>query len=98
MHIKRGNIYGILLFVLLIMLFIGLSTSKPPTVGFTVKQNTCFEGTAFGECSLVKPKYCDDGALKHICQKCGCNTDEVCQNDGSCLPKCEDGTVFQLLL
>ena len=94
MHNKRVNYFGILLFIFLIMILIGLSTSKQPAVGFAVKQNKCFEGTAFGECSLVKPKYCDNGALKPICQKCGCNPDEVCQDDGTCLRKCSDGTLF----
>ena len=94
MQNKRGNIYGILLSLLMFVILIGLFTSKPPTAGFATKATKCFEGTAIGECSFVKPKYCDNGALKSNCQKCGCNVDEVCQDDGTCLRKCADGTLF----
>jgi len=93
MNYKRGNLYGILLLVLLVVVMMGLFEPKIPT-GFAVKENKCFDGTAFGECSSLQSRYCDNGALKKDCQRCGCNTDEVCQNDGSCLPKCADGTVF----
>ena len=94
MHNKKGNIFGILFLALMLITVLGIFTSNQPATGFAVRSNTCFEGTDFGECSDIKPKYCDDGAFKNDCGRCGCSEGEVCQEDGSCLPKCEDGTVF----
>jgi len=94
MYNKRGNFFGVLLIVLMLAVLLGLFAVKPPITGFATKATKCFEGTEFDECSYVKPKYCDGGALKSNCQKCGCNADEVCQDDGICLRKCSDGTLF----
>ena len=91
---KKGNFYGILVLVILAVTVAGLFTSKSLTTGFAVKSTKCFEGTAFSECSLIKPKYCDNGALKPDCKRCGCNENEVCQDDGNCLQKCLDGTLY----
>ncbi len=91
---KRGNLYGILLLILMAVIVTGLFTTNSLTTGFAVKSTKCFEGTAFGECSAVKPKYCDNGALKPDCRRCGCNENEACQSDGACLQKCLDGTLF----
>src|SRR3989338_10457312 len=91
---KTGNFYGILVLILLFVTVLGLFTSKSLTTGFAVKSTACFEGTAFGECSNVKPKYCDNGALKPDCSKCGCNKNEFCHDDGTCLQKCSDGTLY----
>ena len=91
---KRGNLYGILLLVLMAVVVTGLFTTNSFTTGFAVKSTKCFEGTAFGECSGIKPKYCDNGALKPDCQRCGCNENEACQSDGTCLQKCADETLF----
>jgi len=49
----------------------------------------CSDGTLQDECSTTKPKYCQFssvGVLELIdnCQKCGCSSSQVCQNDGSC--------------
>lgn len=90
---ESANYYGALLLLLIFVVWIGIFTETQAT-GFAVKTNKCFEGTNFGECSSVQPKYCDNGAFKNDCGRCGCRADEVCQVDGSCLPKCEDGTVF----
>ena len=84
MYNKRGNFYGILLSFLMIIILIGLFTSDSETTGFATKTTKCFEGTDFGECSPVKPKYCDNGALKPDCQKCGCIEGRICQEDGNC--------------
>jgi len=94
MHKKEVKIAGILLLLLLAVTMIGLLTPKSETTGFAVKRDKCFEGTAFGECSSVQPKYCDKGALKPDCQRCGCSSSEVCQADGTCLQKCSDGTLY----
>tara|TARA_Y100000294_G_C8561911_1_gene339400 strand:+ start:523 stop:1341 length:819 start_codon:yes stop_codon:yes gene_type:complete len=94
MYNKRGNFYGILLSFLMIIILIGLFTSDSETTGFATKTTKCFEGTDFGECSPVKPKYCDNGALKPDCQKCGCIEGRICQEDGNCLQTCSDGTLF----
>ena len=94
MHNKRGNFYGILLLLLMFVTVLSLFTADPVATGFAVKTTKCFEGTSSGECSPVKPKYCDNGALKPDCERCGCREDEVCQNDGNCLQKCSDGTLY----
>ena len=91
---ESSNFYGTLLLVLMLVTVVGIFTEEPIATGFTIKKVKCIEGTSFGECSIVKPRYCDNGALKNDCQRCGCREDEVCQPDSSCLPKCEDGTVF----
>ena len=88
------KITGILLLVLLSITIIGLLTSNSDTTGFAVKRDKCFEGTSIGQCSVVQPKYCDNGALKPDCQRCGCSRGEACQADGTCLQKCSDGTLF----
>lgn len=95
MHNKRGNFYGMLLLLIMTFALLALFAAKSPTTGFAVKENKCFEGTAYGECSFVKPKYCDNGAFKPNCRKCGCNKDEFCQDDGNCVQKCSDGTLFE---
>ena len=91
---KRMNYYGVLFFVLILITVLGIIASTPSPTGFAVEGNKCFDGTDSGQCSFIKPKYCDNGALKSDCQRCGCNEDEVCQSDGSCLLKCSDGTPF----
>ncbi len=45
----------------------------------------CPDGTAHGQCSTTKPKYCDNGNLINKCNECGCNNSYNCQTDGSCL-------------
>jgi len=94
MHNKRGRFFGVMLSLLMLVVLLGLFATKLPSTGFATKSTKCFEGTEFDECSYLKPKYCDNGALKPNCQKCGCNVDEVCQDDGNCLRKCSDGTLF----
>ena len=94
MHNKRANFYGILVLALIIVAILGIVTAGPSPTGFAVEGNKCLEGTSSGQCSSIKPKYCDNGALKSDCGRCGCSEDEVCQDDGSCLQKCSDGTPF----
>ena len=88
------NYYGVLLFVIILITILGIIASGPSPTGFAVEGNKCFDGTDSGQCSSIKPKYCDNGALKSNCGRCGCSEDEVCQSDGSCLLKCSDGTPF----
>jgi len=38
----------------------------------------CSDGTMFGQCSLIKPQYCDDGSLINNCSQCGCPTNLNC--------------------
>ncbi|GAH87286.1 unnamed protein product, partial [marine sediment metagenome] len=47
-------------------------------------QQKCADGTLYGECSVNKPKHCDNGTLINKCSICGCPTDQLCQTDGSC--------------
>ena len=94
MHNKRANFYGILVLALIIVAILGIVTTRPSPTGFAVDGNRCFDGTDSGQCSFIKPKYCDNGALKSDCGRCGCAEDEVCQSDGTCLLKCSDGTEF----
>ncbi len=55
---------------------------------------TCSDSTPYGQCSLTKPKYCDNGNLIDNCQECGCDDDTYCYGgpensyyykSGSCL-------------
>ena len=64
-----GNFYGVLLLVLMVVTLIGLSTAKPSTTGFAVKdvsdfsefaveifdseQQVCADGSFFQECSTL---------------------------------------------
>ena len=44
----------------------------------------CEDGTLYGKCSSIKPKYCDNGNLINNCSLCGCPLFYECQSDGSC--------------
>lgn len=90
---KRGQVLDVIVIILFIIAFAGVFLSEPKITG-KVTKDTCFEGTEYGKCSSVKPKYCDNGALKPNCQKCGCPSDQVCIENGECIPKCSDGTLF----
>jgi hypothetical protein len=45
---------------------------------------TCSDGTAYGQCSTTKPKYCDNGNLVDKCKPCFCDLGKECQADGNC--------------
>ena len=60
-----------------------------------IQEKVCNDGTEYFECSITKPGYCDNGVLVNKCQKCGCESDGICQPDGSCLVRrCADGTTY----
>ncbi|PIN90208.1 hypothetical protein COU57_04175 [Candidatus Pacearchaeota archaeon CG10_big_fil_rev_8_21_14_0_10_32_14] len=45
----------------------------------------CYDGTPYGECSLSKPLFCNEGSLINKCSICGCPNDNyLCQEDGIC--------------
>lgn len=90
---KRGQAFSVLVVILLVIVLAGIFVSGPGITG-RVTKDTCFEGTEYGMCSSVKPKYCDNGALKPNCQECGCPADQVCLETGECILKCSDGTLF----
>lgn len=47
----------------------------------------CVDGTIDGECSSLKPKYCDKGVLVDNCSKCGCPPGTLCNpGKGCCFP------------
>lgn len=46
----------------------------------------CFDGTSYGQCTQIPPKYCDNGDLINKCSLCGCQGGEECQPDESCTP------------
>lgn len=47
--------------------------------------SVCLDDTIAGQCSITKPKYCDNsGKLIDNCMECGCPSDHSCQEDGSC--------------
>ena len=48
----------------------------------TETEKKCSDGTVFGECSLNKPDYCNNGKIEENCGLCGCEKGE-CIN-GSC--------------
>lgn len=50
----------------------------------------CANGTPFGQCSISKPKYCDNGNLVNRCSLCGCPLGQQCQTDENCaIPSAE---------
>jgi len=45
----------------------------------------CSDNTAYGACSLTKPKYCDSGTLVNRCATCGCQSGTSCNSvSGAC--------------
>ncbi|MFH1072869.1 MAG: FG-GAP-like repeat-containing protein [Nanoarchaeota archaeon] len=45
----------------------------------------CADETAYGECSLAQPLFCEDGSLVPRCQLCNCPTGGVCdEEEGYC--------------
>ena len=63
--------------------------------------STCSDGTPYGECSVNKPKYCNNGILIDDCVRCGCPEGQTCnETSGSCYEPgegaciAEDGTAF----
>jgi len=38
----------------------------------------CSDGTRYGNCSVAKPKYCDNGNLVNRCDVCGCPINQNC--------------------
>ena len=90
---KRGNVFNIVAFGILVVALLGALISGDNITGFAVK-DTCFEGTEYGKCSFVQPKYCDKGALKPNCQECGCPANQECLDTGECILKCSDDTLF----
>ncbi len=51
----------------------------------------CSDGTPYGQCSINKPKYCDNGNLVDNCQLCNCSYGYYCKGDGSCGQDCTSG-------
>ena len=96
---KKGNYYGMLLSVLLVVTLLGLFTSEPETTGFVVLENeqvadsfdlsqmgqgSCADGSLYQECStIIKSKYCDNGKLVDYCELCG-GREGTCF-DGKCV-------------
>lgn len=56
----------------------------------------CLDGTAYGQCTATKPKYCQDGGLVNKCQTCGCPTGQICQADGACCESSKTDLVMHL--
>lgn len=61
----------------------GLAAENRVTIN--VASGQCSDGTLYGQCSTVKPKYCDNGTLINKCSLCGCPSGQQCQADGSCI-------------
>jgi len=46
---------------------------------------SCSDGTPYGRCSVIKPKYCNNGVLIDYCSLCGCLSGTQCSPlNGSC--------------
>jgi len=53
-------------------------------VGVVIKPNktsVCKEGTSYGECSSIKPYYCEEGILVENASVCGCSNVSVVSGD-----------------
>jgi len=80
------------LFLLMFVVYLierpqGGSTPSPqPGNGQTEPdREKCSDGTLYGQCSAIQPKYCDNGALKKNCQRCGCPASGECDaGSGEC--------------
>jgi len=50
---------------------------------------TCSDGTSYGQCSIFKPKICDNGKLINKCSICGCQSSIFydCTDNGNCNKK-----------
>jgi hypothetical protein len=55
-----------------------ITTTPTPTV------QKCTDGTLYGQCSVNKPKYCDNGNLINKCSICGCSSGFECYTNESC--------------
>lgn len=64
----------------------GEIASKSVSFSVTGRGNAsyCSDGTAEGECSAAKPKYCNKAALIDNCNACGCASG-TCNNNGLCV-------------
>jgi len=60
------------------------STTSSTSSSTTTAIAYCSDGTSYGACSLIQPKYCSNGNLIDKCSTCGCPTNYVCQNDDTC--------------
>jgi hypothetical protein len=47
-------------------------------------QQKCSDGTLYNQCSINKPKYCDNGNLVDNCSICGCIGENICRQSGKC--------------
>lgn len=72
---------------------IGQILAKAERIPSTVVDK-CSDGTMYGECAAVRPRFCYSGMLMDLCagpdsilgndDDCGCPELMVCQTDGSC--------------
>ena len=55
----------------------------------------CSDGSAAGNCSAIKPKFCNNGNFVYACATCGCPEGDICTINGLCSKlQCSDGTTF----
>ena len=50
----------------------------------------CADGTLYGQCSINKPAYCENGILVQKCSLCGCSQKGVCLTGEDCLALSEN--------
>jgi hypothetical protein len=63
----------------------------------TKEGTNCDDGTINASCSTTKPLYCQDETLIDNCAECGCENEEICQEDGSCTVEiCSDNTPYDV--
>jgi hypothetical protein len=56
----------------------------PPKEEKSVVQK-CADRTLYGQCSINKPKYCENGNLVNKCFICGCPAGQQCETNGNCI-------------
>ncbi|MBR9705215.1 S8 family serine peptidase [Candidatus Pacearchaeota archaeon] len=47
------------------------------------ENNTCSDGTPYGACSSNQPQFCAYGYLVDDCNACGCEGENICNNDSN---------------
>jgi hypothetical protein len=66
----------------------------------TIIIQACSDGTPYGKCSSIEPKFCDNGNLIDKCSICGCSSNQKCRNDscgkGSVVLFIDENTYNQL--
>lgn len=63
----------------------GQTASGDNCVTIQAQQQTCTDGTLFGQCSPTRPLFCNNGVLINRATTCGCSSGQTASGD-ACIP------------